>query len=1116
MAAINNLSDGHPMKENMDFCKAFSGDEARRPIFDLSDVTPDNILQTRLKEFFIDNQASPLYSTLNAGGERIDERSTLLIRNFGDSVPPFKNLYQVLEYSLRDEWTAFFNSPLCRSLFSSNGDYRSAVIQGQDYNENLIKNLEGILKPDLSKSERVQGESIEQLNKFENWRTTRKANADTNDYSLISTGGVTTFFENVFDFKSPKPVRNMFEHPDAASQCKQIYGALGYKIVENPSPAELGPDPDGLAYGRKPLYWQRNEDGAMVAPVTCYICECYLYTTEIGMENNMECEHYFPFLEAQLFWGLHMPDNIKKESSGDRLKFLKREYGPVCRLCNGSTHKTGLAMIKMNGSWGGGAGYNQKYKLNDFAINRIARDTDRRSPGSHTFNRAQREQRLKYVFTPLLNHINYELRNVSARRVVEILMLRYFYHLNDRTLKKIYGAYLNGEDISKKEKERKKFVKMIKKTHRRLRMVEHGVSKGFNKFTKFVLGKKREYDNIGNSIIDRARAVFRRSKRTQKLIEEKKAKANAELAQIETQKSVIAKMMAETQAFSNNFATKYGAIIENPENNMFETLEEEAEYKSELDSLCKKNNAIVRYFMSNNIQKGGMIPISDPILFVDRKYEAYVIIEGFTRPVLALMGGYLKFLNACNSYITESINSMNKITPKDLFENIYNYENEMYEYQLKMDAESAANLSILNIFSYKYGENPYAYNEIYSDIAQQERVKFMEANNNLVSLLKNVDIACKPFQPPSKGSPYSQNINKYCNIKIKELKDSIVRGKKFDLMVDYFADKRAHPEASSGGEAKDEFKEAKMQVKDKVKSFTEALDSMITKQGQALPSYLLDRWMVSLEGDEENIKYLDTIRNYLDNIYEKDKITIKPEYPDEIGIADADDDDDEDDDGGGGGGASKKSVADEEYRKSRYEMITETEGEFKMFGQKYKKAFPHIKEKIDSFINTEDVDNFKDVDNNKDKDEDAWIRAAEEEEAAAAATAAAAAAQLPQTNNMSDAGENVFGSLLFPPIFMSEAEAEAAAEAAAVNENQMDLVSDVEDEAPEDQGAAAAPPGSPRRGTQPTGQPPPKRRSPPPEKGGSRRKRIKKKKRKTLRIKNKKRKKKTRRKRKSN
>ena len=63
-------------------------------------------------------------------------------------------------------------------------------------------------------------------------------------------------------------------------------------------------------------------------------------------------------------------------------------------------------------------------------------------------------------------------------------------------------------------------------------------------------------------------------------------------------------------------------------------------------------------------------------------------------------------------------------------------------------------------------------------------------------------------------------------------------------MVDYLADKRARPEASSEGEAKDD-SEAKLA------NFKSALDFMIAEQGEAVPSYLLDRWQVPLREDEE-------------------------------------------------------------------------------------------------------------------------------------------------------------------------------------------------------------------------------------------------------------------------
>ena len=105
----------------------------------------------------------------------------------------------------------------------------------------------------------------------------------------------------------------------------------------------------------------------------------------------------------------------------------------------------------------------------------------------------------------------------------------------------------------------------------------------------------------------------------------------------------------------------------------------------------------------------------------------------------------------------------------------------MYSYQIQMKQypDSFHDLSILDIFSDDDEQNPYACNKRFIQ-KKEERAKFMEANNNLVVLLKYVDRECKPFQPPGNSQPYSEKIDKYCNIKIKELKDSIVRGKKFD------------------------------------------------------------------------------------------------------------------------------------------------------------------------------------------------------------------------------------------------------------------------------------------------------------------------------------------------
>ena len=115
MAAVKHGNElpTHPMKTDMDFCKAFSRDAAPRPIFDLSDVIPDNDLQTRLKAFFIDPQdapggssSSPLYSSVGSGNEPVEEKKTVLKRDVYQ-MDGSRNLYEVLEYSLTDEWTKF-------------------------------------------------------------------------------------------------------------------------------------------------------------------------------------------------------------------------------------------------------------------------------------------------------------------------------------------------------------------------------------------------------------------------------------------------------------------------------------------------------------------------------------------------------------------------------------------------------------------------------------------------------------------------------------------------------------------------------------------------------------------------------------------------------------------------------------------------------------------------------------------------------------------------------------------------------------------------------------------------------------------------------------------------
>ena len=182
----------------------------------------------------------------------------------------------------------------------------------------------------------------------------------------------------------------------------------------------------------------------------------------------MECEHFFPFLEAQLFWSLQMPTIMDFSNAPDdiRLKrknLLNREYGPVCKKCNGAMHKTGLPILELNNDWRGQRGFSRPFKLATTTVQRIAKDSLRSvgislpPPGrpknpntnakSNVLNKANRDKRLRNVFRPLVAYINNELGHLNSRRIIEIMLLRYFYHFNETTLNKVFASILNGEDI---------------------------------------------------------------------------------------------------------------------------------------------------------------------------------------------------------------------------------------------------------------------------------------------------------------------------------------------------------------------------------------------------------------------------------------------------------------------------------------------------------------------------------------------------------------------------------------------------------------------------------------------------------------------------------------------
>ena len=302
----------------------------------------------------------------------------------------------------------------------------------------------------------------------------------------------TLFFNSILDFESSTDVRGMLEGDSAATQCKRLYSDAGGGLEATPRSREefegsadqkkMLLNPDGLSANRNPIWWRRTKsDGSKewLNPVTCYICETYLYATADGLENNMQCEHFAPFLEAQLLWLLKIPSKISFTGSTDQAratKFLNREYGPVCRLCNCNPHKGGKNILQLNTSVTGNGEATNPFEINKETITAIANDSVKNPkntllgvdptngrPKTASFdqtlktqirarvlNRAARTSRCQKVFQPLMNYVNRDLQGKTPQDIVDTMLIRYFYYFNNTTCRKLFSTLVDGEDIDKK------------------------------------------------------------------------------------------------------------------------------------------------------------------------------------------------------------------------------------------------------------------------------------------------------------------------------------------------------------------------------------------------------------------------------------------------------------------------------------------------------------------------------------------------------------------------------------------------------------------------------------------------------------------------------------------
>ena len=267
-----------------------------------------------------------------------------------------------------------------------------------------------------------------------------------------SCSGPKDFFRFLFNFAVPPEVniRSIFEIPGAggsSGQCWQVYGnnvlREGYK---------------------HPPTWGDNKR------MHCYICDIPLSLTDGENPKNMQCEHLFPFTEAQLFWVLN--SNAIKANSDykDELRDIQvREYAPVCAHCN-CTLKSALGILKLNDDWLEGNVSEPIVKKNEDSISKIAGEYDRVRHQNTSSNLNGRKNRLNDVFDPLITAINTSLKNRgidNPKKLSKFLIYKYLFYIDDNVLSKLKVVFIGGQNLIKLNKERKQrngmFYRMLKK-----------------------------------------------------------------------------------------------------------------------------------------------------------------------------------------------------------------------------------------------------------------------------------------------------------------------------------------------------------------------------------------------------------------------------------------------------------------------------------------------------------------------------------------------------------------------------------------------------------------------------------------------------------------------------
>jgi hypothetical protein len=270
--------------------------------------------------------------------------------------------------------------------------------------------------------------------------------------------GPNKLFEYLFNFDlSPGiSIRQILERPKPPGNSGQCWKAYGDNVK-----------PGG--YGNPPL-WSKGERDT---PMNCYICHANL-TLKEETPSDMQCEHGFPYSEAQLFYYLicnaYTPKDDDPEVRRRFNEIVMREYYPVCTTCNCNPYKSSLRILKINPEWLNNQNVKPIVQLDINSLNEIVkskRDTVTPEP---VLNFEQRKQNIEAVFAPIVNSINgfLEEKYNTHVKLLQFLILKYFIFFYGDILNKINTVLIGGENIDKKEKKRKKINIIFSKNINRL------------------------------------------------------------------------------------------------------------------------------------------------------------------------------------------------------------------------------------------------------------------------------------------------------------------------------------------------------------------------------------------------------------------------------------------------------------------------------------------------------------------------------------------------------------------------------------------------------------------------------------------------------------------------